>query len=730
MACSFLGPLALPIHAEEEPAPVAAFSVEKISAAIKPSLVTVLSLGRDGATQGMGTGFVISTDGLVATNLHVVGEARRITVELQDGSRPPVEEILAWSREDDLIIFRLAGQKLTPLPLASPAEASPQGAKVVAMGNPMGLRYSVVEGILSERRKVDGRELLQLAMPIERGNSGGPLVDESGRVQGIINMKSAVTENLGYAVPVGRLQRLLDHPSPVKMENWLTIGALNPRLWEADDQGARWFQRAGRISVEGSGGGFGGRSLCFWKKPPPEFPYEMSVEVRLDDEAGAAGLAFCCEEQDVHYAFYPTNGKMRLTRFQGQDVTSWTILDEFTCPHYHPREWNTLHIKVTEEEIFCSVNGHLVLSRKENLLRKGPAGLVKFRQTVPLFRRFQLGKDLANLAPNATEDLALLKEVKALEPLPNHMLEPNHLLLTAPQTSTKLLLAEAKAAELRAGELRKLARQVHVQGAIAELVKEVSGKKESEINLAKACLLIARLDNEEVDSSAYLEELANLAEAAEQAIPKDMPGHQRAADLIRWLFQESGFHGSLDDFKAKSNSYLNEVIDDREGLPITLSVLVLDIAERLKIPMVGLGLPGHFVVASRPEDGAAEAEIYDVFHGGKKLTRAEAEALCQAPEIDPEWFEPVTKTAILIRILRNLSSTQLEEDSREALPYLDAILSLSPDESNERFRRALVRFQLNLRPEAKADVQWLLEHRPEGIHLPRLELLLAELEKE
>ena len=129
--------------------------------------------------------------------------------------------------------------------------------------------------------------MIQVAIPIETGNSGGPLVDLDGRVHGILTMKSVVTPNLGFAATVNSLKPLLAKPNSVPMSRWMTIGALDPALWKPLF-GARWRQRAGRMTVEGEGQGFGGRSLCVYQPAPPQGSWEMTVSVQLGDESGAA----------------------------------------------------------------------------------------------------------------------------------------------------------------------------------------------------------------------------------------------------------------------------------------------------------------------------------------------------------------------------------------------------------------------------------------------------------
>jgi S1-C subfamily serine protease len=242
-----------------DPSAVAPLSVEEIAKRSKGSVVSIRFQGRRESDAGLGTGFVVG-DGLVATNLHVIGEARPITVELADGSSHEATAVHATDRDGDLAVVRIAAPGLVPLPLAA-AGTLVDGQEVVAVGNPHGLKRSIVAGRVSALREMNGIEMIQLALPVEPGNSGGPLLDLEGRVHGIVSMKSLVTPNLGFAVSVARLRSLLDRPNPVSMDRWLTIGAIDPAQWTPIG-GARWRQRAGRISVGGAGNGFGGRSLC------------------------------------------------------------------------------------------------------------------------------------------------------------------------------------------------------------------------------------------------------------------------------------------------------------------------------------------------------------------------------------------------------------------------------------------------------------------------------------
>jgi len=385
-------------------------TVEQLAEDAKESIAVLLYTGRDGKKQGIGTGFVISEDGLIATNLHVIGEARPIHVQLADGSKHEATIVHASDRKFDLAIIKIdVKEKLKPLILGD-SNALKQGQAIVALGHPRGLEYSVVAGVLSGKRDMDGVSMLQLAIPIEQGNSGGPVLDMQGRVVGIVTMKSLVTNNLGFAVPVSALKQIRDRPNPVAIEQWLTIGALDKSEWKTMYAG-RWRQRAGRILADGSGSGFGGRTLCLSERKPPEFPYDLTVTVKLDDEAGAAGLIFGGDGDDKHYGFYPTGGKLRLTRFDGPNVFSWKILYDQKAPAYRPGDWNTFRVRIEKDKFTCFVNEEKITELEKPDYYGTTVGLAKFRETVAEFKKFQAATKVATAGIDPAFRLAFEKSL-------------------------------------------------------------------------------------------------------------------------------------------------------------------------------------------------------------------------------------------------------------------------------------------------------------------------------
>jgi regulator of sirC expression with transglutaminase-like and TPR domain/S1-C subfamily serine protease len=709
---------ALAPAAEPDSPPAKAQTVEQLAARVRPSVVVITVRGRDGKREGLGTGFVVSADGLIATNRHVIGEGRAITVEFADGKRHPVTAVHASDRKLDLAVVKIDARGLTPLELGDSA-ALKDGQAVVAMGNPQGLRHSVVAGVVSGKREVEGQPMIQLAIPIEPGNSGGPLLDMEGRVRGILTIKSLVTENLGFAVAVNSLKPLLAKPNPVPLSAWLTIGTLDGDEWQPR-LGGRWRQRAGRIIAEGVGTGFGGRSLCLSRRKTPALPFAAAVTVRLQDESGAAGLIFHADGGDRHYGFYPSGGQLRLTRFDGPDVFTWKVLEQKASPHYHKGDWNTLEVRLEKGRIRCFVNDHLVIESDDDVYTGGRVGLARFRDTVAEFKHFHVGKEVPRSTPSAG---AVARAGKAIDGLPAEgRLKPEVVGRLAPEgaVSMKLLRERAHLLEEQAARLRALAAAVHEQNVLAELRRVLDGKEA--VDLLHAALLLARLDNEDVDVAAYREEVGRMADKVAARLPKDADDKARLAALNKYLFEERGFHGSRGDYYNRSNSYLSEVIDDREGIPITLSVLYIELARRLGVRVEGVGLPGHFIVRHRPAKG--EPTLIDVYEGGQPLTKEEVGKRVEdytGKPLREEHLAAVPARAVVVRMLHNLLNVaEKEKDRAGMLRYLNAIVAVNPSAAQERGLRAGLRFQMGDREGALEDIDWLLEHNPDGLDVERV----------
>jgi len=612
-------------------------------------------------------------------------------------------------------VLRVKGHGWHPLKLGDSRELA-VGQEVLSIGNPEGFAYSVVTGTVSGRRTLEGVDMVQVAMPIETGDSGGPLVDMEGRVHGVITLKSTVTPNLGLAVAVGELKKLLAHPSPVAMQAWTALYAPDPALWKPES-GARWRQRAGGISVDGAGTAPGGRSLLAYQPAPPAMPYEAGVWVRLADETGAAGLAFLGAGGRTGYGFYPSGGKLRLTRFADDDPERWTVLAEVASPAWRPGDWNHLKVRVEEKLITASVNDEPVTTSADRALTGAELGLLKFRDTRAEFRGFEVAPRLTpvRLAGELVEKVTRL--AAGALPIPAGVLPPVPLLdALVPEApgSVRALRERARALENEAASLKALARAVHERAVRSQLGVLLEQRPEA-VDLVTAALLVARLDAEDLDIQPYLALVDRLAAQVAARVKPGASEDERLDAIAGLLFRELGFHGSYGGYHSRANAAMNQVLDDREGIGITLGMLVIELARRQGVPLSGVSLPGRFLL----------------LHRGRYLDPVAGLRALSAPEADEVTGAPLAPKPLVVDLLRHLLSIgALDSDRESMLRYLDAILELAPESADERWTRGAIHAQAGRVEPARADLDWLIAHHPRGMDIERVRAFRQGLDHE
>ncbi|MEK6239255.1 MAG: hypothetical protein N2C14_31440, partial [Planctomycetales bacterium] len=410
---------------------------------------------------------------------------------------------------------------------------------------------------------------------------------------------------------------------------------------------------------------------------------------------------------------------------------SWKVLAEVRSRHFRPGEWNRLKVRVEKDKILCYLNGRLVIESADRVYRTGSVGLAKFRDTAAEFKDFQLGKQIPPYFPPEATTRRVAELTKDLDPELPPQPELLKELATQGEHGARALRDRAKLLESRARRLRELAAEVHRRRAQAELVKTLAAE-EDRIDLIRAVMLLAAMDNDEVDVDSYCEEVDKLAAELRESLPAKADDKAKLAALNKFLFEELGFHGSRHDYYNRANSYLNEVLDDREGIPITLSVLYMEIGRRVGLRMVGVGMPGHFVVRQLQKQG--EPRLIDAYDGGKILDRAAAEEIVKnitgGPLLD-RHLEPVTNRAIVLRMLQHLMhAKQRTEGTASVLPYLDAVIALEPTSLRERWLRAGLCYQSGRWRQSLADIDWLAEHAPPELNREQLGELRQRVEKQ
>jgi regulator of sirC expression with transglutaminase-like and TPR domain len=220
--------------------------------------------------------------------------------------------------------------------------------------------------------------------------------------------------------------------------------------------------------------------------------------------------------------------------------------------------------------------------------------------------------------------------------------------------------------------------------------REIVNQPEDGINLAEAALLIAADEYSDLDIAGYLRRLDDIAGQIRPAIRQDDSPRRKIERLNRYLFQELQFRGNQENYYDPRNSYLNDVIDRRVGLPITLSVIYLEVGRRLGFPLFGVGLPGHFCVKWHDR----QDEIFlDPFHAGEildenSLVNLIEETFHARVQLLPEWLQIVDARYILTRMLNNLRNIFLRTENFErALGVVVKLLVLHPY-AKEQLREA------------------------------------------
>jgi regulator of sirC expression with transglutaminase-like and TPR domain len=207
-------------------------------------------------------------------------------------------------------------------------------------------------------------------------------------------------------------------------------------------------------------------------------------------------------------------------------------------------------------------------------------------------------------------------------------------------------------------------------------------RPESDLDLARTALLIAEPEYPGLDVAGYVEELDRLGTITAQRV-RAAQGRSPIATVIQYLYEELGFHGNTLDYYDPKNSFLNEVLDRRTGIPISLALVLTEICCRVGIDARGVSFPGHFLVRVRDDDG--DLMFIDPFDGrlldDHHLAELHERATGGDGPIDPRVLEPATKGHVLMRILNNLRAIyERTGDQDRLLGVLARMQVLSPDD--------------------------------------------------
>jgi regulator of sirC expression with transglutaminase-like and TPR domain len=249
-------------------------------------------------------------------------------------------------------------------------------------------------------------------------------------------------------------------------------------------------------------------------------------------------------------------------------------------------------------------------------------------------------------------------------------------------------------------------------------------------DLARGALAIARIGHPDLDPEPWLARLDALAAGASGALGA-APADGAAAALAHHLFVACGFRGNRSEYYDPRNSYLNDVLERRTGIPITLAVVLIEVGARLGVPLEGVGFPGHFLVRTA---GAGPPLLLDPFFDGRPvgddelLARYRTFRGIDVPAMPPDALERASTPAILARMLRNLLHAHLERKDRErALAAADLLLVLVPRAADVLRLRGLLYEQLDCFAAALDDLRAYLALVPEAPDVEPVRARIAHL---
>lgn len=253
--------------------------------------------------------------------------------------------------------------------------------------------------------------------------------------------------------------------------------------------------------------------------------------------------------------------------------------------------------------------------------------------------------------------------------------------------------------------------------------RQAVDRAEADIDLGKAALTIATSDYPDLDIDVYLSQLDALAAAVAARLGAEADVYRSIAALNFVLFQEQAFRGNQEHYFDPRNSFLNEVLDRKTGIPISLSILYIEVAHRIGLSLQGVGFPGHFLV-KYPADN--EEIVVDPFNRGEILSQQNLETMLYRLYggkivFEPHLLEAITKKQILRRMLNNLKIIYLRQNELiKGLSIVERLMVLDPVSGEDIRDRGLIYLQLECFKQALEDLESYLRLAPHAEDAPAI----------
>jgi regulator of sirC expression with transglutaminase-like and TPR domain len=258
-------------------------------------------------------------------------------------------------------------------------------------------------------------------------------------------------------------------------------------------------------------------------------------------------------------------------------------------------------------------------------------------------------------------------------------------------------------------------------------------RSDREFELGRAALYIAQEEYPQLPVERYMLRLDSFAEAVKDRLDDETAPPVVLGEVIHTLFEREGLRGNKESYHDPRNSFLNDVLDRRLGIPLTLGIILLEVGQRLDLPLEGVSFPGHFLIRYR---GSAEHLLIDPFDGGRIRFESEAQEVLDQQyggmvRMQPAFLRAASKLDMIRRLLVNLKGLYVNvKDDERALSVVERLLLVRPASPEERRDRGMLLLRLGRKDEAKKQLWRYLDCAPGAADAKRTRSLLRRLEEE
>ncbi|MSQ31773.1 MAG: tetratricopeptide repeat protein [Dehalococcoidia bacterium] len=262
---------------------------------------------------------------------------------------------------------------------------------------------------------------------------------------------------------------------------------------------------------------------------------------------------------------------------------------------------------------------------------------------------------------------------------------------------------------------------------IRDLFTDMLSRRDGDIELDTASLLIAKEEYPELNVGDYLDRLDSMADEIKSRLSADYNPTEVVETINEYLFINQGFSGNQQSYYDPKNSYLSDVLDRKTGIPITLSIIYMEIGRRLGFKLQGLGMPGHFILGYRLED---ELKLLDPYNAGAPVTveqcQERVKTMTNGGPFRSEFLRPMEKRQIIWRMLNNLKGIYVRaSDFKKAVSIVDRMMLITPKSPVLMRDRGVMKYRMETLTGATEDLEHYLKLSPNAWDTTEVKQLIS-----